>query len=175
MILLCSGVVMLFTLQNKRLTNFCSPFIYATDSIMEINILTMIVVFIPVVAFSFISIIYFLLIQTLQKHTKQMKGLVKSKVSDIMAQLILDTASNLLAWFPSSIIFTSSLFLSKYPTNLLVWTTSTIVPINSIINPAIFILVTKSNKKTMRLMTQLIKFYKFYYLLYLNKRWLNSQ
>ena len=31
------------------------------------------------------------------------------------------------------------------------------------------------NKKAMRLMAQLIKFYKFYYLLYLNKRWLNSQ
>ena len=32
-----------------------------------------------------------------------------------------------------------------------------------------------NNKKAMRLMAQLIKFYKFYYLLYLNKRWLNSQ
>ena len=30
-------------------------------------------------------------------------------------------------------------------------------------------------KKAVRLMAQLIKFYKFYYLLYLNKRWLNSQ
>ena len=35
--------------------------------------------------------------------------------------------------------------------------------------------VVKSNKKAVRLMAQLIKFYKFYYLLYLNKRWLNSQ
>ena len=34
---------------------------------------------------------------------------------------------------------------------------------------------TKNNKKAVRLMAQLIKFYKFYYLLYLNKRWLNSQ
>ena len=33
----------------------------------------------------------------------------------------------------------------------------------------------KHNKKAVRLMAQLIKFYKFYYLLYLNKRWLNSQ
>ena len=32
-----------------------------------------------------------------------------------------------------------------------------------------------NNKKAVRLMAQLIKFYKFYYLLYLNKRWLNSQ
>ena len=31
------------------------------------------------------------------------------------------------------------------------------------------------NKKAVRLMAWLIKFYKFYYLLYLNKRWLNSQ
>ena len=30
-------------------------------------------------------------------------------------------------------------------------------------------------KKAVRLMAQLIKFYKFYHLLYLNKRWLNSQ
>ena len=33
----------------------------------------------------------------------------------------------------------------------------------------------KYNKKAVRLMAQLIKFYKFYYLFYLNKRWLNSQ
>ena len=33
----------------------------------------------------------------------------------------------------------------------------------------------RSNKKAMRLIAQLIKFYKFYYLLYLNKRWLNSK
>ena len=33
----------------------------------------------------------------------------------------------------------------------------------------------ETNKKTVRLMAQLIKFYKFYYVLYLNKRWLNSQ
>ena len=31
------------------------------------------------------------------------------------------------------------------------------------------------NKKAVGLMAPLIKFYKFYYLLYLNKRWLNSQ
>ena len=31
------------------------------------------------------------------------------------------------------------------------------------------------NKKAVRLMAQLIKFYKFNYLLYLNKSWLNSQ
>ena len=36
-------------------------------------------------------------------------------------------------------------------------------------------LLQNTNKKAMRLMAQLIKFYKFYYLLYLNKRWLNSQ
>ena len=35
--------------------------------------------------------------------------------------------------------------------------------------------IVTNNKKAMRLMAQLIKFYKFYYLLYLNKRWLNSQ
>ena len=36
-------------------------------------------------------------------------------------------------------------------------------------------ITSKINKKAVRLMAQLIKFYKFYYLLYLNKRWLNSQ
>ena len=132
-IFLCSGIVMHLKLKNKRLTNLCSPFIDTTDSVLEIEIITMIVVFIQVVAFSFISVIYVLLINLLMEHRRQMQSLAKSKVANIMAQLILVTASNLLAWFPSSIIFVSSLFLPKYPTNLLVWTTSTIVPINSII------------------------------------------
>ena len=33
----------------------------------------------------------------------------------------------------------------------------------------------KQHKKALRLMAQLIKFYKFYFLLYFNNRWLNSQ
>ena len=39
----------------------------------------------------------------------------------------------------------------------------------------ISVTIENKNKKAVRLMAQLIKFYKFYYLLYLNKRWLNSQ
>ena len=37
-------------------------------------------------------------------------------------------------------MYIATMFISKYPVNLIVWTTVTITPVNSVINPCVFVL-----------------------------------
>ena len=120
-------------------SNLCSPFIDPTDTVTEIKSITLLVALIQVIAFLFISTIYFFLIKTL-RQTEEINLTKANKINkNVIFQFLLVTVTNLIGWFPSSMIFVSSLFLGKYPTDLLIWTTVTVVPINSIINPFVFL------------------------------------
>ena len=66
----------------------------------------------------------------------------------LIIQLILITTSNILCWFPASCVYISAMFLSTYPIDIVIWTTVIVLPINSIVNPSIFIL---TNVKKMKL------------------------
>ena len=63
----------------------------------------------------------------------------------ISLQLMLTTISIFLCWFPVNAIYISVIFLPVYPTNLLHWTTGAIMPLNSIMNPCIFICMKLKN------------------------------
>ena len=136
-------------------TQLCSPFIDPTDSIAIVRYVTIGVAVLQMSAFCFISIMYFQLLHLIIKLKQEM--LVESKLMSrgLVTQIFLITASNLAGWFPSSLIFLASLFKSKYPVELLIWTTIAVMPINSIINPLIFLLLsrTKSSKDKSRAMS----------------------
>ena len=57
----------------------------------------------------------------------------------ILPHLVLASASNILCWFPVNIVYISAMYLSVYPIDLVLWTTVVIMPLNSLINPCIFI------------------------------------
>ena len=52
---------------------------------------------------------------------------------------ILVALTNLLSWIPSSILLCMTLLWKEYPYVLLIWTSMVIVPLNSIINPIVFV------------------------------------
>ncbi len=70
--------------------------------------------------------------------TRDHKSLSKSMIT----QLLVLTFSNIVCWLPSSVIYIYSVFASDYPLSMLVWTTIAIMPINSVINPFVLIVVT---------------------------------
>ena len=59
-----------------------------------------------------------------------------------MSQVVIVTFSNLMCWIPSKIIYISTLFMSKYPTDLFIWTTIAVTPLNSMIDPLVFVVST---------------------------------
>ena len=121
----------------------CSPFIDPSDSLPEIKIITLLVALVQVVAFIFISVFYLCLIKTLKERDEQSP--VMSKTVNRL-QLIFSTASSLIGWLPSSIIFLSCLFLPTYPTALPMWTTILVVPTTSLANPLIFLIFDVKSK-----------------------------
>ena len=82
---------------------------------------------------------------------KESQQNIRKSVSDsvLIAQLIFITLSNILCWFPAKGIYAAAMCLSTYPIDLIIWTTIIGLPINSIINPSIFLIT--SGRKFIRL------------------------
>ena len=81
----------------------------------------------------------------LVRHFKKSKTNIRNSKSDddsdaaaLITQLIIITASNILCWFPANGIYIAAMFLSSYPTDLIIWSILVSLPLNSIINPSVF-------------------------------------
>ncbi len=124
-------------------SSLCSPFIDPTRSDSNIKAITLIVATIQCLSFVTMSGVYFSLAKVLKESScsdiLESQQAVKKSVT---LQLVLVTASNLLCWLPSSAIFLSSLFQALHSVDLLFWATTALVPVNSVLNPVIFLSVT---------------------------------
>ncbi len=76
--------------------------------------------------------------QTLHSKTVQKQNRKNQNLTMIL-QLVVVTASNILCWIPFDIIYILSLFLLRYPVEMVIWTTIAVTPINSVVNPLVFI------------------------------------
>ena len=96
--------------------------------------------------FSIIFILssYVILIRELKRAQKNLKDVRSRKQSNIplILQIIIVTASNILCWIPSDVVYIMAIFLDKYPINMVVWTTIAVTTINSVLNPIVFITTT---------------------------------
>ena len=52
-----------------------------------------------------------------------------------MTKSIIATGTNLICWIPSSAILVMTLIWEQFPYKILVWATTIVLPLNSIINP----------------------------------------
>ncbi len=135
-------------------STLCSPFFDPSDSFVIYQIITWFTAAIQFLASITIATEHYLLVRHLKKREVNMHKSVSRKNSNtsLTLQLILITVSNILCWVPSSIIFLTSIFLDSYPSRMVVWTTVTATPLNSVVNPAILTItmlrkVYKENKK----------------------------
>ncbi len=120
--------------------SLCSPFVDPSKSEIIITILTCVIAVSQLVSAVSILVMYVLLVHKMIQSTKEVR-MPKGKEDHTVAlviQLVIITASNILCWFPANSIYISALILSKYPTDLVIWTTVGAMPINSLINPAVF-------------------------------------
>ena len=123
--------------------SLCLPFIDPTNLFIMIKVITCIIILTQTVTSIIIATMHIILIYELKQSQKQ---IIKSK-SDaaLVVQLIIITASNFICWFPANGIYVAAMFLSIYPIDLIVWSTIVGLPINSILNPSVF-LVTSIRK-----------------------------
>ena len=126
-------------------TILCSPFIDPTYSITEIKFLIFFVISIQIMSFAFITFVYCYLFKFFINGSKKSLVVSRDMNKRVIFQLFILTSCNVLGWFPASIVFIVSHF-SKYPSILLLWTAIAVTPMNSIINPIIFIFSFKNKK-----------------------------
>ncbi len=121
------------------------PFVlclFTIDITKSIIITVLVVVVCVVQIMSCISIctIHSALVHTMVK-TPTEKPLQRSKQSSsvsIIVQLVVLTLSCILCWIPSDTILILSVCLNNYPLDMLMWTSTVVVPFNSVVNPLVF-------------------------------------
>ncbi len=95
---------------------------------------------IPIVT---MPILYSLLIYEKWQSDKRRKALIGSRQRDsshgMIVRLILASFSNLVCWIASTVLLVLTFFWPEYPYPVLVWTTIIVLPLNSLINPFVFV------------------------------------
>ena len=135
-------LLIIFSLVTTLITRFllrelpitlCLPFIDPTNSFVTFKIITWVVVIVQLLA-SIIVIILYLKLLKWQKMSPHLSNIPRQKsYFSMIVQLTTISFSNVLCWFPSTIVFMSSLFVAQYPIEMIVWTTVVIMPINSVV------------------------------------------
>ena len=138
-------ITIIFKITEKISTlSICLPFIDPTGSQLIIKLITWFVVISQLATSIVIMIMHFYLLKELrksQRNIQKSKSKEDSNVS-LIIQLITITVSNILCWFPAGCVYLLAFFLSTYPIDLVIWTTVIGLPINSVLNPFIFIVTT---------------------------------
>ena len=135
-------ITLLFKFTNDTVpTALCLPFVDPVGSSTIIMVITFFILTTQSASSLVIVLTYIFLIKNVKSSQQILSKYSLDTESNIslMFQLILITLSNILCWFPVNIIYVSIMFLPRYPLNLLIWSTIIILPLNSIINPCVFI------------------------------------
>ncbi len=89
-----------------------------------------------------INSIYILLLCELRKEGCEQKSHISPSTA---VQVVVITTSNVLCWIPVSVIYILSLVWEKYPVNVMGWNTIAVMPINSAVNPFVFVISEMKN------------------------------
>ncbi len=138
----------LYSLGQTLPFSLCLPFVDPSSSIVLFKILVVITTSIQFVSSVFIAYFYRKLVKQLKIHAGQLQQSATTEGNQgMIMQLVTITLSNIVCWFPSGIIYIISIILSRYPTEMVFWTTIIVMPINSILNPIIFVITARRKLK----------------------------
>ena len=136
-------IALIFKSTNDTITiSICLPFLDPTDSQLIVKLIVWFTVVTQMASSVGILIMHSLLLFELKQSKNKIQ---KSKTDNnlpLVIQLIMITVSNILCWFPTGCIYISAMFSATYPTDLVIWATVFGLPINSLLNPFIFIATT---------------------------------
>ena len=123
-------------------TVLCSPFFDPSGSVFLIKMIIFMTGTLEIISIIFILFVYTKLIIELKKPQENFKlSNTKCKTNrSLFIHIMVLSTSNVLCWVPSSIIYYYCMIMEIFPVELMFWVTISIIPINSIINPIVFII-----------------------------------
>ncbi len=124
-------------------TSLCLIFVDPANISIFSVIITFVIAFLQLITSIAIVITYCLLVKEFYKSKKNVGG--TTGFSDkanrtLVIQLVIITASNVLCWIPTNIIYLCSLFMSRYPSEMVTWTAVAVAPLNAVVNPTVFLI-----------------------------------
>lgn len=143
---LCVTFVVTFT-EKMSPISLCLPFIdpFKLSFLTEMN--TWCVSLWQLATSASMITMYVLLIKHVFASQKKIRKTVQSQNNrGLVIQIVVLLTSTVLCWFPMNLMYLSALFLPRYPMGLIFWAVCGILPLNSVTNPGVFILLTA--KKT---------------------------
>ncbi len=141
-----TGTVLVGQLVDQVSSSLCLPFLEITATSLCFKIATIFVAVFQSSMFGAIVSLYICLVQALDLQAKGRPRAATSNsenreyhTKSIIAQVVLLCVSNLVCWLPSNFVFLSVMNLKQFPIELVFWNTLLILPLNSMVNPCIFI------------------------------------
>ena len=136
-------IVLIFKSTNTAVTiSICLPFLDPTGSQITVKLIIWLCVITQIITSIVIMVMHCLLLNKLRQSQKNIRKSNTDNNIPLAIQLIMITVSNILCWLPTGCVYISAIFLANYPVDMIIWTTVIGVPINSVINPFIFITTT---------------------------------
>ncbi len=140
--LLGTAVVTLIVskVQNCVPTALCSPYIDPENSIIVQRLTWFTLIWQCSLLLSIVIVCVQMLVH-FEKSTLDVRNATTRKQSKtpILVQLAVVVSSCVLCWVPSRLIFAVCLAKARYPTELPLWALIAVTPINSLVNPIVFI------------------------------------
>ena len=123
-------------------TSLCLPFVDPTGQFLLIKIIAWFVALLQSSASAAMVIMNIFLVKAVKESKESLGSLnnLNKTNTKLIVQIIVTSLSNILCWFPANVVYLLVMFLTTYPIHLVTWTTIIILPLNSIINPIIFLL-----------------------------------
>ncbi len=121
--------------------NLCLPVIDPTNSLQIISVTTWVIVVTQTASTAIIIALHVHLVSNVSKVDTVLQRSRSDDNKALITQLAVITVTNIFCWMPGNGIFISAMFMDKYPIQLIFWSTVTNLPLNSLINPVVFIIV----------------------------------
>ncbi len=128
--------------------SLCLPFVDPTNSIDLIKVIVWLTLISQTATSGAIITMHMLLLHEVKTVSNIVMGHRHKQGNNValVCQLVVITASNILCWLPTNIVYLVSMFLTRYPIDLVIWTTIAVLPLNACINPTVFILASMRKK-----------------------------
>ena len=149
---ICFCIILISTILsligNLGFTGICIPLFTSNTCSLPLLVTTLFIVAVQFSCFVTIVILSILSIHILKNGEKCTATKIKNrKYRKVSHKLLMAILTNFCCWIPSSSVFLLPLFGYQVPYNLLNWITVIVVPINSVLNPIIFTILSPEMKQ----------------------------
>lgn len=151
LLLLCMFFLLSFLLLEKQTlmhSKTCS-IVGDTKTSVTVKCVTLLSVFLQICSLLLTIVQYFLMLKEIGKPKPLADTQLQPQkdVSSFVTKAALIILCNGVCWIPSAVLYLVSFALPQYPLQILTWNTVLITPLNSVLNPIVFILASQEKKK----------------------------